>query len=105
MEELSEEQAETLWERLIELVVELENGLLAATLVKPDSFLSEFFPFRVGFSGDTYARPNRLSSRSNHRLHRHPEFHRTTLCVTGPRNQRSRALSELAKCLSFCSVP
>ena len=29
MEELSEEQAETLRERLIELVVELENGLLA----------------------------------------------------------------------------
>jgi len=24
--------------------------------------------------------------RSNHRLHRHPELHRTTLCVTGARN-------------------
>ena len=23
----------------------------------------------------------------NHHVHRHPEFHRTTLCVTGPRNQ------------------
>ena len=25
--------------------------------------------------------------RSNHHLHRHAEFHRTTLCVSGPRNQ------------------
>jgi hypothetical protein len=25
--------------------------------------------------------------RSNHHLHRHPKLHRTTLCVTGPRNQ------------------
>ena len=24
--------------------------------------------------------------RSNHRLHRHPKLHRTTLCVSGPRN-------------------
>ena len=31
--------------------------------------------------------------RSNHHLQRHAKFHRTTLCVTGPRNQRSRALS------------
>ena len=43
--------------------------------------------------------------RSNYHLHRHPKVHRTTLCVTGPRNQRSRALSENARCLSFCSVP
>ncbi len=42
--------------------------------------------------------------RGNHHLHRHPEFDRTTLCVTGPRNQRSRALSRNARCLSFCSV-
>jgi hypothetical protein len=25
--------------------------------------------------------------RSNHHRHRHPKLHRTTLCVTGPRNQ------------------
>jgi len=25
--------------------------------------------------------------RRDHRLHRHPEFYRTTLCVMGPRNQ------------------
>jgi hypothetical protein len=25
--------------------------------------------------------------RTNHRLHRYPKLHRTTLCVTGPRNQ------------------
>ncbi len=39
--------------------------------------------------------------RSDHHSHRHPKLHRTTLCVTGPRNQRSRALSGHAKCLSF----
>ena len=43
--------------------------------------------------------------RGDHHLHRHPKLHRTTLCVSGPRNQRSRALSEWARCLSFCSVP
>ena len=30
--------------------------------------------------------------RSDHRLHRHPKLHRTTLCVTGPRNHGQRAV-------------
>ena len=35
--------------------------------------------------------------RSNHHLHRYPEFHGTTLCVTGPRNHgRKPALFEPA---------
>jgi hypothetical protein len=38
--------------------------------------------------------------RSDHHLHRHPKFHGTTLCVTGPRNHgRKPALGEPAFCV------
>ena len=38
-----------------------------------------------GDAGRSPSSPRRL--RGDHRLHRHPKFHRTTLCVAGPRNQ------------------
>jgi hypothetical protein len=37
-----------------------------------------------GDAGRSSSSPRRL--RGDHRLHRHPEFHWTTLCVSGPRN-------------------
>jgi hypothetical protein len=46
----------------------------------------------IVFKSDFAPQPMSMGSRtsvlrSNQRLHRHPEFDGTTLCVTGPRNQ------------------
>jgi hypothetical protein len=43
--------------------------------------------------------------RRKHRLHRHPKLHRTTLCVSSPRNHDVGHLANELGAFPFCSKP